>query len=103
MSEIIKITFQDAYPSGVSREEGKAARGWLRGLLELHGGIELGFDGVEVLTPSFADEVFGKLLDELGEDRFRQTIRFSGGTSEVRTLVNQILRIRLAQLRQAHA
>lgn len=57
-------------------------------------------DGIDLMTPSFADELFGKLLIELGESRFRERLQIRGGNPGIRQLVNQVLRIRLAETRK---
>jgi len=98
---MFQIDFTDAAPSGVSREEGSAARKWLNGLVAIHGAIEIRLDNVDMMTPSFADECFGKLLREMGETAFRSKVHLSGGDRTLRGLINQILRIRLSELRSA--
>ncbi len=96
----INVNFSSAAPKGTSRDQGRVARQWLKGLVEFHKQVLLGLDGVEVLTPSFADECFGKLLVEMGEEDFRNRLQITGGTPEVRKLINQVLRIRLQELRK---
>ena len=98
-SDRFLVAFEKATPEGTSRDQGKATRNWLKGLLDLHDSIDLDLNGVEVLTPSFADECFGKLLLELGETLFREKIRVHGGNEAVKRLLNQVLRSRLAELR----
>ena len=93
-----KIDFGTSAPPGLTRTQGERARAWLRDIIALHGPVEVDLSHVEAFAPSFADECFGKLLLELGEDEFRQKVRFCGGTPAVRTLINYVLRVRLSQL-----
>jgi len=60
--------------------------------------ITLSFEGVEVVTPSFADELFGGLLAELGEEQFRRRIRVSGTDPEVAAWIRHALARKSRQL-----
>ena len=95
-----EVLLSDEVSDGMSRARGANARRALTELLARHGSISVSLEGVE-LTPSFADECFGRLLLELGEERFRGSLRIHGGSQAVRRLVNQVLRSRLAELRGA--
>jgi hypothetical protein len=94
---MVRIDFVTAFPKGTSRTQGEAARKWLRGLVDLHKSIELDLDGVELITPSFADECFGKLLKELGQKDFRSRLQLRGGAPAVQQIVNHVLRVRLSE------
>lgn len=48
-------------------------RARLRDELDATGIIELDFSDVETMSPSFADELFGRFVLEVGEDRVRLT------------------------------
>lgn len=96
---MFKVSLSRMHPSGASREQGRIARLWLRGLIDLHQQVTMNLDGVQSLTPSFVDECFGKLLVEMGEDKFRTKLVLQGGSPAVRTLLNKVLRIRLAEAR----
>lgn len=39
--------------------------------IEKHGVVVLDFEGVDTVSPSFADELFGKLVARLGSDKVR--------------------------------
>ena len=71
----------------VTRDMGKKIRG---SLLEFEAsspaGVELTIDvtGIEVLTPSFADEFFAKTVVMMGLDRFRKRFRITGVTDEIK-------------------
>lgn len=34
-----------------------------------HGNVILDFENVEAISPSFADEIFGRFIDDVGSDR----------------------------------
>lgn len=61
--------------------------------------IAIDFAGVDVMTPSFADECFGKLAERLGANRFRQSISLNGADETIRTLINSVLAERLSTAR----
>jgi hypothetical protein len=98
---MLRVEFVKAFPEGTSRGQGESARKWLRGLVDVHSSIELDLSKVEVMTPSFADECFGKLLKELGEKEFRNKIRLLGASESVRLIVNYVLRLRLSETAQS--
>jgi len=53
--------------------------------------LVIDFEGVQVMTPSFADECFGKLAQGMGFATFRQRITLIGANETNRILVNAIL------------
>ncbi len=53
--------------------------------------VEINFDGVYVVTSSFADEVFGKLFAEMGPLSFMQKIRFHNTDSTIRGLIDRAI------------
>ena len=97
--EKFSVVFLNTVPRVTSREQGRAARSLLKNLVRLHGTIELSLGGIEAMTPSFADECFGRLLEELGEAEFRRAVRFRGADPTTKTLINQVLRIRLGEMK----
>ena len=52
--------------------------------------VVIDFAGVDTLSPSFADECFGVLLDELGIETFKEKLRFKGTTSEINSLLRLV-------------
>ena len=51
--------------------------------------------GVEVMTPSFADECFGKLAELIGGLNFRKRVKLTGADPILRALLNSVLAERL--------
>lgn len=56
--------------------------------------------GVRTMTPSFADELLGRLLLEIGEKEFRARVRLVSGDDTTRLLVNRVLAQRAAEARR---
>lgn len=54
--------------------------------------LTIDFDGVDVMTPSFADECFGKLAQVIGLSHFKESVRMVNANDSIRVLVNAVLR-----------
>jgi hypothetical protein len=61
--------------------------------------ITFDFSDVSVISSSYADEVFGKLLLEMGENNFQKLCRFSNLDTTVKLLVDRAVRQRLGEAR----
>jgi hypothetical protein len=59
--------------------------------------IQIDFGGVVYMTPSFADECFGRLSEYLGREAFRQKLRLVNAGSLIRSVVNAVIANRLAR------
>lgn len=44
--------------------------------------IKFGFKDIEIISSGFADELFGKLFLEIGENEFHNKIKFNGFSTE---------------------
>lgn len=55
-------------------------------------------DGVGAITPSFTDELLGRLLLTIGKKRFRAAIRLQTTDETTRLLVNRVLIQRASEL-----
>jgi STAS-like domain of unknown function (DUF4325) len=95
MSEIAKeisyLKLSDFGSLLLTRDQGEPIRNRLMELLQQHGTVEIMFDGVEVYTPSFMDEVLGKCLNALGAEQFRSSVILHSKSPQVRKLVNLVL------------
>lgn len=67
--------------------------------LESGAHLVVDMDGVGAVTPSFADELLGRLLLEVGEAVFRARLRLRTSDATVRLLVNRVLAQRAAEAR----
>ena len=76
-------------PNSTTRPNGIAARNKLLSCLDSNGHVVVDLSDV-VLTPSFADEFLGVLLNELGAEKFRQVIQIINVPEGARALLNTI-------------
>ena len=74
-----------------TRDQGEPVRKQLLDILEQRSGIEIDLNDVEVFTPSFIDEVVGKMFAILGRERFRSQVRLHASAEDVRRLVNLVI------------
>jgi hypothetical protein len=58
--------------------------------LDAEGCLVLDFEGVETVSPSFADELFGRFVDQVGEDN----VRFVNLNAHLTAVANMIRRRR---------
>lgn len=82
-----------------SREAGVAARNVIENLLKAHPDypVVLDFEGVGIVSSSFADEVFGRLFAALGPTAFMSRITLSNIDSTVRAIIDRSISMRLSQ------
>ncbi len=84
----------------VSRGQGERLRNELTKeyeRLDVDHTLVIDFNGVDTMTPSFADECFGKLAEKIGVERFRKAISLVGADETIKTLVNSVLALRLTE------
>ncbi len=65
--------------------------------------VSVDIDAVGTLTPSFADEFLGSLLDEMGKSEFTRRIHLKCKNTAWKALINKVLAHRLAIAQQAKA
>jgi hypothetical protein len=80
----------------LTRELGTKVRADLATILSSGLKVRVLLDGIDDLTPSVADECFGKLAESMGDERFREYIILSGGQPIVRRLIEFVIKNRLA-------
>jgi len=79
----------------LTREAGLAIRAELATLALVNGSVIVDLDGISDITPSVADEAFGKLAEKMGLETFERTITFRGGSSLAMRLIEFVLKTRL--------
>lgn len=79
----------------LTREAGLAIRAELATLALVRGSVIVDLDGISDITPSVADEAFGKLAEKMGLETFERTIIFRGGSSLAMRLIDFVLKTRL--------
>lgn len=81
-----------------TRDAGRIARTKIENLMDRgRTAITFDFDGVHLISSSFADEVFGKLFVDLGPIRFGQLCRFTKVDATVQTLIDRSITQRMRQ------
>lgn len=95
-SDVLLVRLAQEADSFGARRAGAPLRAKLRNIVEMSGGrrIVVDFSDVPLVSSSFADEVFGKLLVEIGPLRFMQTITLQGMSRIVAELVDRAMRQR---------
>ncbi|MBI5709774.1 MAG: STAS-like domain-containing protein [Candidatus Eisenbacteria bacterium] len=74
-----------------TRDQGKKLRELAIGRLRQPGVLEVSLERVEAVSPSFADEFFGGLMEELGRDEFLRRIRVGNASEEIRLLIRKVV------------
>ena len=80
-----------------SRVSGKPVRNKIIYVLKMNGSgtILIDFEGVPLLSSSFADEAFGKLFFSIGPVKFMQRVKLQNMMSTVESLVNRAIAQRM--------
>ena len=93
----VPFRLQDQAVSFRSRPAGKPINTKLANLVDACDGqtIYVDFEGIPVISSSFADEVFGKLFVALGPMRFMQAIRLINVSPTVQALVDRAITQRM--------
>ena len=96
MAEVLQL---NSFPSGfLTRRQGEQVRSRL---IEIEAKVPpaqklvIDFSDVSVMTPSFADECFGKFAERIGGVNFRQRVSLRNANDTIRTLINSVLTSRL--------
>ncbi len=80
----------------LTRELGIAIRADLATILSSGARVKVVLDGIDDITPSVADECFGKLAESMGSDKFNQMVILAGGQSLVQRLINLVIKNRIS-------
>jgi len=76
--DIATIKFLEFGPSLGTRDLGRKIRENVLSLIQKQKRIMFDFHGVHLISSAFADEIFGKIFLDLGEERFRENVRING-------------------------
>lgn len=65
---------------------------------DLHTGksVVIDFSGVEMINSSFADEVFGKLIADLGIERAKHSLSITNVSETVKIIINEAIATRIS-------
>ena len=75
----------------VTRDQGATILKLARERLREGKPLRVDLTGVEAISPSFVDEFFGGLFEELGEADFRLRVRIDCPSAPWRTLIRKVL------------
>lgn len=90
-STLKRVAMSDFGNLLVTRDQGEPVRNELLALVDANAVVEIDLDGVEAFTPSFIDEVLGKLLVQIGINRFKSQVQLRCTSADVKKLVNLVL------------
>jgi len=93
----VYFRMNDECQSFGSRVSGKPIRNKLENIINItsDGTITVDFEGVQLLSSSFADEAIGKLFLRIGPIKFMQRVRLVKMTKTVEALVNKAIAQRM--------
>ena len=74
-----------------SRHGGRRIRGQIENLLGMRSSVVIDFDGLGVISSSFADEVFGRLFVDMGPLAFMNRIEMRNVDSTIVGLINRAI------------
>jgi anti-sigma regulatory factor (Ser/Thr protein kinase) len=93
--EIANIEMKKAFSSFRSREAGKAARIFISNIVLGGKIVALDFTDINIISSSFADEVFGRLFKEFGPVMFSRVITMKNVNKDVSGLIDRAVLERL--------
>ncbi|MGF7396181.1 STAS-like domain-containing protein [Thermoanaerobacterium thermosaccharolyticum] len=82
----------------LGRELGKKVRNSIEEILQSNENIIIDFTGINGTSQSFADELFGTLIEEMGLDKFKKKIKTKNANPEVQSIIKHVLINRLEKL-----
>lgn len=96
-SEIVEFALAQFGSQLLSRDQGIAIRADVATILARNVKVKAILDEIEDITPSVADECFGKLAESLGREVFNNKVIFVGGSQLMQRLVKLVVENRLAK------
>lgn len=85
------IRFNNFGKSLGTREMGNEIRNEIINCINNGENIVFDFEGVEILSHSYADEVFGKLLKQFGIKKFKETTNFKHANDYVTKIIVSVI------------
>lgn len=97
-SGAVTLRLADAKSGTGTRESGKRIRTDLINMFnETKQGIVIDFDGLSVISSSFADELLGKMLVHFGFMGFNQIVRLKNMNHTIQAIVERSVAQRMAE------
>ncbi len=91
MIEIKVFEFFNGFENLSTRENGLLLRKEIEKLLEKNQYVVLNFEGINLITQSFADEVLGVLIRKNGIDFVRSKIKIKNASDFVKTIIKFVI------------
>ena len=93
MSDTIYIRIRDVLggPFAVSTEDGQALHDCIAPLLRAGQRVALGFDGMEITTPTFLNAAVGQLYDKFEHDEIRALLSVRDATPDDLSLLQRVV------------
>ena len=97
--ESVEVILKEMFPSLGSRDAGSTVHQYLRNLLVMDTGISISvnFRDINIISSSFADEVFGKLFVEFGPMSFMKRVQLVEAEPDILRLIDRAIIQRSAQ------
>jgi hypothetical protein len=93
--QIVKISeFFPGIKSLGGREEGALIRKEIEKVLEKESKVFVDFEGLEVVSHSFADEIFGVLMEEYGWEFVKHNIKPINASSAIKEVLKTVVAFR---------
>jgi len=89
-----KLVIPEEFNTLATRVQGAMARDKIKQLIQKHGTVELDFAETS-LSPSFADEAIGLLVDDIGIENFKSTVKLSNVSKVSQALIKHVINQRL--------
>lgn len=104
VEDVLIVRVKESVGSYGSRKSGYPLRTKIRNLMDMHPGylVVVDFSGVELITSSFADEVLGKLLIEIGAPVFKNRVRLVSLNEINEAIVNRSVSQRMTEFCKAN-
>jgi len=93
--EPVRVSLGDYGAQLLTREVGVIIRADIATALASGAAVIVSMDGIEDLTPSVADECFGKLAESLGQEQFELKVKLAGGSPLISRLIQLVVSNRL--------
>lgn len=108
MDKVIKIKLSEHGESLGTRDLAEKLRNEAVSLLKTGNMVLFDFNNIEIISSGFADELFGKLLLEIGGESFRRNVRINGFSSEnsmnvIMLIIKRTLNFRMERESSTHS
>lgn len=82
MEKIKTINLSDFGKSMGTRELGNKIRNDILSFLKDNSQVLFDFSNIDIISSAFADELFGKLFNEIGEEAFKNKVKINNFSNE---------------------